>query len=47
MYKSPTSAAKAMGLDYYNITRNINKNFYVAAPNGVSLAHTPLLFQVW
>lgn len=31
IYKSPTSAAKPMGLDYYNITRNINKNFYVAA----------------
>lgn len=31
VYKSPTDAAKSMGLNYYSITRHINKDYFVAA----------------
>ena len=31
IFNSPTAAANAMGIDYYNVTRHINKNYLVAA----------------
>lgn len=47
VYDSPTSASKAMGLEYYQITRNINKNYLVCASAAAISTMVGKYFTVW